>query len=271
MAPGRSGCDLKNVIFNLVLLIGLFRSSYDNVLRWMPQDLTDDKSTLVQVMAWCRQATSHYLNQCWQRSPTPYDVTWPRWVKSSISSMYHFVCGETDMGKIGHNKTGIKRHKAQTVNIISGIKCIFHPGHSQFDFDLFLFADIDILFSWWIPWWRHQMETFSALLAICAGNSPVPGEFPAQRPVTRSFDVLFDLHLNTRLSKQWWAWWFETPSCPLWRHRNDFIYSLFCHVSATSSARHITSYSNTYYETRSYANAYGLPAFVYQCTPNHMD
>ena len=39
------------------------------------------------------------------------------------------------------------------------------------------------------------METFSALLAICAGNSPVPGEFPAQRPVTRSFDVFFDLRL----------------------------------------------------------------------------
>ena len=37
--------------------------------------------------------------------------------------------------------------------------------------------------------WRHQMETFSVLLAICAGNSPVPGEFPTQRPVTRSFDV----------------------------------------------------------------------------------
>ena len=64
------------------------------------------------------------------------------------------------------------------------------------------------------------METFSALLAICAGNSPVPGEFPAQRPVTQSFDVFFDLHPNERLSKQWWVWWFETPSCPLWRHRN---------------------------------------------------
>ena len=46
------------------------------------------------------------------------------------------------------------------------------------------------------------METFSALLAICAGNSPVIGEFPAQRPVTRTFDVSFDLHLNKRLSKQ---------------------------------------------------------------------
>ena len=67
-------------------------------------------------------------------------------------------------------------------------------------------------------WWRHQMETFSALLAICAGNSPVTGEFPAQRPVTRSFDVF--LRLNQRLSKQSWGWWFETPSRPLWRHCN---------------------------------------------------
>ena len=71
-----------------------------------------------------------------------------------------------------------------------------------------------------VSWWRHQMETFSALLAICAGNSPVSGEFPAQRPVTRSFDVFFDLRLNKRLSKQWWGWWFETPSRPLWRHWN---------------------------------------------------
>ena len=48
------------------------------------------------------------------------------------------------------------------------------------------------------------------------GNSPVPAEFPAQRPVTRSFD----LRLNKRLSKQSWGWWFETLLCPLWRHRN---------------------------------------------------
>ena len=71
-------------------------------------------------------------------------------------------------------------------------------------------------------WWRHQMETYSALLAICVGNSPVPSEFRPQRPVTRSFDVFFDLHSNKRLSKQWWGWWFETPSCPWWRHCNDF-------------------------------------------------
>ena len=44
------------------------------------------------------------------------------------------------------------------------------------------------------------METFSALLALCAGNSPVYGEFPSQRPVTRIFDVFFDLRMDKRLS-----------------------------------------------------------------------
>ena len=51
------------------------------------------------------------------------------------------------------------------------------------------------------PWWRHQMETFSALLAIYVGNSPVTIEFPAHRQVTRNFDVFFDLRLNKRLGK----------------------------------------------------------------------
>ena len=64
------------------------------------------------------------------------------------------------------------------------------------------------------------METFSALPALCARNSPVTGEFPSQRPVTRSFDVFFDLRLNKRLSKQSMRRWFETPLRSLWRHCN---------------------------------------------------
>ena len=59
-----------------------------------------------------------------------------------------------------------------------------------------------------VPWWRHQMETLSALWALCAGNSPVISKFPSQRPVTRSFDVFFDLRLKKRLSKQSKRWWF---------------------------------------------------------------
>ena len=71
-----------------------------------------------------------------------------------------------------------------------------------------------------IAWWCHQIETFSTVLALCVGNSLVTGQFPTQRPVTRSFDVFFDLHLNDRLSKQPWGWWYEMPSPPLWRHNN---------------------------------------------------
>ena len=58
----------------------------------------------------------------------------------------------------------------------------------------------------------------SALLALCAGTSPIIGEFPAQRPVTQSLDVFFDLRLNKRLNKQSWGCWFEAPSGSLWRH-----------------------------------------------------
>ena len=64
------------------------------------------------------------------------------------------------------------------------------------------------------------------------GEFTGPGEFPTQRPVTRSFDVYFDLRLNKRLSKQPWSWWFETLSWSLWRqcnelklHYNDVILS----------------------------------------------
>ena len=94
-----------------------------------------------------------------------------------------------------------------------------------------------------VPWWRHQMGTFSALLAICA----VPGEFFAQRPVTRTFDVFFDLRLNKGLSKQSWGWWFEMLSCPLWRHCNADIHkspgiSLTLDLTAASK---LHNYSNS--------------------------
>ena len=68
---------------------------------------------------------------------------------------------------------------------------------------------------WSTTWWRHQMETFPALLALCAS------EFPSQRPVTRSFDVFFDLRLNKRLTKRSRRMRFETPPCLLWRHSNE--------------------------------------------------
>ena len=64
--------------------------------------------------------------------------------------------------------------------------------------------------------WKHFPRYWSFVRGI--HRSPVNP--PHKGPVTRSFDVLFDLRLNKRLSKQSWGWWFETPSHPLWRHRN---------------------------------------------------
>ena len=83
---------------------------------------------------------------------------------------------------------------------------------------------ISFTFSWWMyrgfSCWRHQMETFSAWLALCEGNSPVTGEFPSQKPVTQSFDVFSDLRPNRRLSKQSRRRWFETPSRQIYCHCN---------------------------------------------------
>ena len=59
------------------------------------------------------------------------------------------------------------------------------------------------------------METFSALLAICAGNSTVNGEFPTQRPVTLSLNVFIDLRLNKRLSKQSQGWVISDTIAPI--------------------------------------------------------
>ena len=82
----------------------------------------------------------------------------------------------------------------------------------------------------------------SALLALCEGSPPVTGGFPSQRPMTRSFDVFFDLHLNKRVSKQSWDWRFETPSLPLWRHCNERKHFQSCHQASQRKSKIWTTY-----------------------------
>ena len=77
LAPGKFEWNFRHVSFKQILVIDDWGISCEIALTWKPQDLTDGKSTLVQVMAWCRQATSHYLSQCWPSSLSPYDVTRP--------------------------------------------------------------------------------------------------------------------------------------------------------------------------------------------------
>ena len=81
LAPGRFEQNFRKVIVKLISVTDGWVIFCKIALIWMSVDLTDDKSTLVQVMAWCRQATSHYLSQCWLRSMWPYGVTRKEWVK----------------------------------------------------------------------------------------------------------------------------------------------------------------------------------------------
>ena len=67
--------SLNLVNFKLISAINISSIFCEIDFRWMPQDLTDHQPTLVQVMAWCRPATSYYLSQCWHRSLSPYGVT----------------------------------------------------------------------------------------------------------------------------------------------------------------------------------------------------
>ena len=82
LAPGGFENIFQNVFFKLISWIDTLSNSCETALRSMPQNPSDDKSTLVQVMAWCHQAASHYLSQCCPKSLSPYGVTRPQWVNS---------------------------------------------------------------------------------------------------------------------------------------------------------------------------------------------
>ena len=82
LVPGKFEWNFRFVIFKRILAIAVWGISCDIALILMSLDFTGDQSALVQVMAWCRQATSHYLSQCWPTPLSPYGVTRPTWVNS---------------------------------------------------------------------------------------------------------------------------------------------------------------------------------------------
>ena len=137
---------------------------------------------------------------------------WPVWqeypwfiqkAKSTRKTLFHLVSSALD----GSYKSGLNFLNLEWNSAPYGFWS--HRSHSGKHFVyIYHFYRSVFLFSWW----RHQIETFSTLLAPCAGNSPVIGELPSQSPVTRSFDVFFDLRLNKRLSKHSRRGWFEMPS-----------------------------------------------------------
>ena len=84
LVAGGLGYSLKLINFKLISTINILRIVCEIAIMCKPQHLTNHESTLVQVMAWCRQATSHYPNQCWPRSMLSYGITRPQWVKYNV-------------------------------------------------------------------------------------------------------------------------------------------------------------------------------------------
>ena len=89
LAPGKFEWNFRYLIFQIISVIDVWVISCEVALIWMSLNLTDDNSTLVQAMAWCRQATSHYLSQCWPRSVSPYGVARPQWLLKYLSTYSH--------------------------------------------------------------------------------------------------------------------------------------------------------------------------------------
>ena len=81
------------VIFKHILVIDGWGISCEIALKWLSLDCTDNQSTLVQVMVWCRQAISHYLSQYWLRSVSPYGVTRPQRVKLFLGPDFRVYLG----------------------------------------------------------------------------------------------------------------------------------------------------------------------------------
>ena len=152
-------------------------------------------SSLLQCLGCLSRPIAPSLRWCDIR---PRRCSWadiPTW---RPQNSYHCIIGADN----GLNRTGDKP-LSEPMTVWSGET---HMRHS-----VSMSYAVSILSRLSVSWWHHQMAAFSALPSLCEGNLSVTGEFPSQRPVTRSFNVFFDLRLNKRLSKQSWGWWFETP------------------------------------------------------------
>ena len=184
--PRQNGRRFADDAFKRIFLDENVRISIKISLKFVPKFPINNNPVLVQIMAWRRSGDK----------PLPEPMM--------VSLLTHICVARPQWVKIDQYQPTTNREAC--VHFLSSVVM-------QSLLDEFIEPN---------TWWRHQMETLSALLAVCAGNSPVTGEFPAQRPVTLSFDCFFFyLRLNERLSKQWWGWWFETPSHPLWRYCNE--------------------------------------------------
>ena len=114
LAPGKFEWNFRHVIFKQISVIDGWGISCEIVLIWMSLDFTNDQSTLVQVMAWCHQATSHYLSQCWPRSLSLYGVIRPQWVNSNLQLSTTCTKCACILSEILHDWLALSPHSYKT-------------------------------------------------------------------------------------------------------------------------------------------------------------
>ena len=150
LAPGRCSRNFKSEILRFILWNYDQTISCKTVIRGMLHNFTDDKSTMVQVMAWCHQTASHYLSQCWPRSMPPYGVTMPQWV---------------NMAALVYD---IAKHIYR--------KCLFHSISCEHNSLLFTWKELSTGFkamTWqWIGYYKHWTTGPQSIQKSC----PTPNE-----------------------------------------------------------------------------------------------
>ena len=155
-------------------------------LKFVPNGQINIISELVQIMAWRRRGDKPLSEPMMDKLLTHICITRPQWV---WRHMYH------QTSNISHTLVG---NEIVDHSDVVGASPVGAAPHDD------------------VIKWKH----FPRYWPFMQGIHRPPVHSPSQMPVTRSFDVLFDPRLNKRLSKPLWGWWFEMPSCSLWRHCN---------------------------------------------------
>ena len=198
LRPRKNGRHFADDLFKCIFLDENVRNSIEISLKFLPNGPNNNIPALVQVMVWRRprdKPLSRFLSLARSSSSSHIEPVWRiymrLWTGSSLllhdwSPMrnqwrwYRLIAWALFKKTLNLNQnTKLPIQWDACKNVISKMSAIL--PRLQCDNT---------------PWWRHRIEAFSALLALCAGNSPVTGEFPTQRPVTRSFDGFFDLRLE---------------------------------------------------------------------------
>ena len=133
LAPGKFEWNFRHVIFKQILVIDGWGISCEIALIWMWLDFIDDQPTLVRVMAWCHQATSHYLGQCWPRSLSSYGVTRPQWVNrilhTTLCWLRHIINHSLNSQQTNHSLPSQGSYGVFIVRILKKIDSIITTAH----------------------------------------------------------------------------------------------------------------------------------------------